>query len=137
MVKNYYYLVAGILAGIFSVTHALNGKNRVLPSLDVPSITVETRTIFFYVWHIITAENLLFGIAFLIMAFQKNLSKVRYAASIFAILLLVRWIVIFTATLLYIPGGVKNILVDTIAIAIFVSLIILGTKVKDKHQQTV
>lgn len=133
MIKNYYYLVAGILAIIFSVTHALNGLNTVLPSLNVNSITVETKTIFFYVWHIITAENMLFGIAFLFMSFHKNLSKVRYAASIIAILMIIRWIVIFGGTLLYDAAGLKNILIDSIAIIIYVSVILLGTKVKDKQ----
>lgn len=133
MIKNYYYLVAGILAILFSITHALNGQNTVLPSLNVNSITIETKTIFFYVWHIITAENLLFGIAFLFMSFHKNLSKVKYAASIIAILLVIRWIVILGGTLLYNASGLKNILIDSIAIAVYVSLIFLGTKVKDKQ----
>lgn len=132
MIKNYYYLVAGFLAIVFSITHALNGQNTVLPSLNVSSIDLETKTIFFYVWHIITGENMLFGIAFLFMSVHKNLSKVRYAALIIAILLIIRWIVIFGGTLLYNPAGLKNILVDTIAIAIYVSLILFGTKVKDK-----
>lgn len=69
------------------------------------------------------------------MAFHKNLTKVRFAAVIIAILLLIRWIVIFVATLLFNAAGVKNILVDSIAIAVYVSLIILGTRVKDKDQQ--
>lgn len=133
MIKNYYYLVAGILAILFSITHALNGQNTVLPSLNASSITTETKTIFFYVWHIITAENLLFGIAFLFMSFHKNLSKVKYAASIIAILLVIRWIVILGGTLLYNASGLKNILIDSIAIAVYVSLIFLGTKVKDKQ----
>lgn len=133
MIKNYYYLVAGILAFLFSITHALNGQNTVLPSLNASSITTETKTIFFYVWHIITAENLLFGIAFLFMSFHKNLSKVKYAASIIAILLVIRWIVILGGTLLYNASGLKNILIDSIAIAVYVSLIFLGTKVKDKQ----
>ncbi|HET9433108.1 MAG TPA: hypothetical protein VFO37_05090 [Chitinophagaceae bacterium] len=133
MIKNYYYLVTGILAIVFSITHALNGQNSVLPSLNVGSITVETKTIFFYVWHIITAENMLFGIAFLFMSFHNDLSKVRYAASIIAILMIIRWIVIFGGTLLYNASGLKNILIDSIAIAIYVSLIIFGTKVKDKQ----
>ncbi|HET6766834.1 MAG TPA: hypothetical protein VFH08_05530 [Chitinophagaceae bacterium] len=133
MIKNYYYLVAGILAIVFSITHALNGQNTVLPSLNVGAIPLETKTIFFYVWHIITAENMLLGIAFLFMSFHNNLSKVKYAASIIAILMMGRWIVIFGGTLLYNASGLKNIVTDSIAIAIYVSLIILGTKVKDKQ----
>ena len=133
MIKNYYYLVAGILAIVFSITHALNGQNTILPSLNVGSIPIETKAVFFYVWHIITAENMLFGIAFIYMSFQKNLSKVRYAASIIATLMIIRWVVIFGGTLLYSSSGLKNILVDSIAIAIYVSLIIIGTKVKDRQ----
>ena len=76
---------------------------------------------------------MLFGIAFLFMSFHNNLSKVKYAASIIAILMIIRWIVIFGGTLLYNASELKNILIDSIAIAIYVSLIILGTKVKDKQ----
>ena len=67
------------------------------------------------------------------MSFHKNLSKVKYAASIIAILLVIRWIVILGGTLLYNASGLKNILIDSIAIAVYVSLIFLGTKVKDKQ----
>jgi hypothetical protein len=134
MIKNYYYLVAGILAIVFSITHALNGQTIVLPILNVDTITVETKTIFFYVWHIITAENMLFGLAFLFMAFHKDLSRVRFAARIIAILMIVRWMVIFGGTLLYNAEGLKNILIDSIAIIIYVSLILLGIRVKDKQK---
>ncbi len=133
MIKNYYYLAAGILAIVFAVTHALNGQNTVLPLLQVPSITGETRSVFFYVWHIITAENFVFGMAFLYMAFQINQPKLMIAAFLIAALLIIRWIVIFGTTLFYTPGALKNILVDTIAIAIYVTLIILGTKARAKH----
>ena len=90
MIKNYYYLVAGILAIVFSISHAFNGQNNVLPSLKADSITTETRTVFFDVWYIITAENMLFGIAFLFMSFHKNLSKAGYVAWMIVILMITR-----------------------------------------------
>nr|MBC7613927.1 hypothetical protein [Pseudopedobacter sp.] len=132
-IKNYYYLVAGILAILFSISHAWNGQTMVLPTLNVDTITIDTRTIFFYVWHIITAENMLFGLAFLFMAFHKDLSKVRFAPWIIAIIIIIRWIVIFGGTLLYNAEGLKSTLIDSIAIVIYVSLIILGIRVKDKQ----
>ena len=73
--------------------------------------------------------------AFLYMAFHINQPKLRFAALLIAVLLIIRLIVIFGTTLYYTPGGLKNILVDTIAIAIYVTLIVLGTKVKAKHAQ--
>jgi hypothetical protein len=132
MIKNYYYLIAGILAIFFSITHAWNGQTVVLPTLNVDTITVETNTIFVYVWHIITAENMLFGVAFLVMSCHKDLSKVRFTAWIIAILMVVRLIVIVGGTLLYNAAGLKNTWVDSIAIVIYVALILLGIRVKDK-----
>jgi hypothetical protein len=133
MIKNYYYLIAGILAVLFSISHAWNGQTVLFPTLNVDTITVETKTIFFYVWHIITAENMLFGVAFLVMAFYKDLSKVRFTAWIIAFLMIVRLIVIVGGTLLYNASGLKNTLIDSIAIVIYVALILLGIRVKDKQ----
>ena len=133
MVKNYYYLVAGILAIFFSITHAWNGQSIVLPSLNVDTISADTKTTFFYVWHIITAENMLFGLSFLFMSVHKDLSKVSFAAWMIAILMIVRLIVIFGGTLLYNASGLKNTVIDSIAIVIYVSLIVLGIRVKDKQ----
>ena len=135
MIKNHYYLIAGILAILFSISHAWNGQSVVLPTLNVEKITIDTRTIFFYVWHIITAENMLFGIAFIVMAFHKDLSKVRFTAWMIALLMMVRFVVIVGGTLLYDASGLKNVLVDSIAIVVYVSIIILGIKVnKSKNE---
>jgi hypothetical protein len=136
MIKNYYYLVAGILAILFSISHAWNGQTTVLPFLNIDTITVETKAILFYVWHIITAENMLFGFAFLFMSVRKDLSKVRFAAWMIAILMIVRWVVIFGSTILYNAEGLKNIWIDSIAIIVHVSIIILGTRVKDTRIET-
>lgn len=133
MIKNYYYLIAGFLAILFSITHAWNGQSIVLPSLNVDTITVDTKTTFFYVWHIITAENMLFGLSFLFMSVHKDLSKVRFTAWVIAILMIVRLIVILGGTLLYNASGLKNTVIDSIAIVLYVSLIVLGISVKDKQ----
>jgi hypothetical protein len=132
MIKNYYYLVAGILAILFSISHAWNGQTIVLPTLNVDAITLDTKTTFFYVWHIITAENMLFGFAFIFMSVQKELSKVRFAACVIAILMVVRLIVIVGGTMLYNPSSLKSTFIDSIAIIVYSSIIIVGTRVKDK-----
>ena len=132
MIKNYYYFVVGLLSILFAITHALNGQAVILPSLEIEIISIEIRTIFFYVWHIISAENMLFGISFLIMAFIKKLEKVRFTAFAIAALMVIRWIVIFYGTFMYNRQGLGNITIDTVAIIIFTALIILGTRVKDK-----
>jgi hypothetical protein len=136
MIKNYYYLIVGILAILFSISHARNGQTLVLPTLNIDIITTDTKTIFFYVWHIITAENMLFGIAFIVMSCRKNLSKVRFTAWLIAVLMIVRLVVIVGGTLLYDASGLKNTLIDSIAIVIYVALILLGIKVKDKQIET-
>lgn len=132
MIRNYYYLIAGILAILFAFTHAWNGQTAVLPMLNIDAIGVNTKTILFYVWHIITAENFSFGIAFLVMASYKDLSKVKFAAWMISIIMIVRWAVIFGSTILKDINNLKGIAVDTIAIIIYTGLIVLGTRVNGK-----
>jgi hypothetical protein len=133
MIKNYYYLVAGVLAILFAFTHSWNGQTAVLPLLDLPTITTETRTTFIYIWNIITAENLVFGIAFLVMSQYKDLSKVRFAALVITALMIVRLVIINTVTLVYNPISVNSTMLDSIAIVIYVALIVLGTRVNDQQ----
>ena len=136
MIRNIYYLIAGILAIIFSITHAWNGQTAVLPDLNSDLISVETKTTFFYVWHIVTVENMIFGIAFLIMAFHKDLSKARVAAWIIVAIMIGRWLVIFASTLLYNAAEISNTFVDSVAILVYSVLIIVGTRVEKKQTQT-
>jgi len=132
VIKNYFYLIVGILSILFSFTHALNGQTTVLPIIDVSHINLTTKTTIFYVWHVLTVENLVFGVAFLVMAFYKDLSKVKFTAWIIAFIMIARWGVIFGATLFKNINGFRDTLTDLIVIIIFVGLIILGTRKKDK-----
>lgn len=131
-VRNLYYLIAGILAILFAVTHAWNGQSTVLPMLDVSVITVDTRIVFNYVWHIITAENLVFGIVFIFMSFQNDSSKTRIAAWTILSLLIVRLMVILGITAFQDVLALADTLIDSIAIVIYVTLIILGIRKKQK-----
>ena len=132
MIKNYYYLIIGILSILFSFTHALNGQTVVLPLIDASSsLDLITKTTIFYVWHIITIENLIFGVAFLIMAFNKDRLKVKFTAWMIAMIMIARWCVIFGSTLSKNPAGLNDCLIDIIVIIIFVGLIIMGTRVKN------
>nr|WP_277398309.1 hypothetical protein [Neobacillus citreus] len=118
---------------LFAVTHAWNGQAAVLKTLDIKTISMDTRTVFTYVWHIITAENLIFGIAFILMSFQSERSKIRFAAGMIAAILIVRLMVILGVTALLDVTALTDTLIDSIAIVIYVALIILGTTVKKKQ----
>lgn len=132
MVKNYFYLTVGVLCILFAVTHTINGVTTSLQILENSSIENSAKVAFTYVWHIIGIENLVFGIALLIMAFQKNLSKVKFAGWLIIMILAMRWIVITLFTLLNNSGNVMPLIPDTAAIFVVIVLLWLGTKVKDK-----
>lgn len=134
-VRNFYYLTAGVLAVLFAVTHAWNGQSTALPMLDIEAISVGTRTVFTYVWHVITAENLVFGLAFIFMSFQNERSKIRFAAWMIAAILIVRLMVILGVTALIDTSGLTDTLIDSIAIAIYVALIMLGTRMKKNQYE--
>ncbi len=132
MVKNYFYLVVGVLCMLFAVTHTVNGVTTTLEALENSVLDDSVKTAFTYVWHIIGIENLVFGIALIIMAFQKSLSKVRFAAWIIISILSLRWIVISTFTLMNTGTGIMQILPDTFAIFVVIILLVSGTRVRDK-----
>lgn len=134
LIKNYYYLVAGILSILFSFTHAWNGQTAVLPTVNGSNLDLATKTMIFYIWHILTAENFIFGVSFLAMAFYKDLSKVKFTAWLIAVIMIARWVVIFGSTLFNNKNGLMDMLSDLIVIVIYVGLIILGTRVKDKNK---
>ena len=130
-IKNYFYFVAGILGILFSFTHALNGQTAVLPLFEKSNQDLSLSITFFYLWHIITSENMVFAIAFLIMAFYKDLSQVKFTAWIISTIMIFRFFVIIGSTLLKNPIVFTSSLIDGIAIIIYTGLIILGTRVKD------
>ncbi|WP_214484861.1 hypothetical protein [Bacillus sp. SM2101] len=132
-VRNFYYLIAGVLAILFAVTHAWNGYSTVLPMLDISAMSMDSRVVFTYVWHIITAENLVFGIAFIYMSFQSERSKIRFAAWMISAILIVRLMVILGVTALLDVLALTDTIIDSIAIVIYVALVILGTTMKKKH----
>lgn len=132
-IRNFYYLLAGVLAMLFAFTHAWNGQAAVLPTLDIKAISLSTLTVFTYVWHIITAENLVIGIAFMIMSFQLERSKIRLVAWMIVAILIVRLMVILGITALLDVSALTDILIDSVAILIYIALIILGTRMKKKQ----
>lgn len=128
-IKNYYCMIAGVLAILFAITHAWNGQSAVLPTILV-NVSLDTRITFTYVWHIITAENLVFGIVFIILSFQSEKAKIRFAAWMIVSLLLVRLMVILSVTAFYDVSALTNTLIDSFAILIYAAFIIRGTRIK-------
>jgi hypothetical protein len=131
---NLFYLIVGILSILFAFTHALNGHNTILNLIYLSKLDLTAKTTIFYVWHIISVENLIFGIAFLVMAFYKNQSKLKFTAYLIVTIIFARWCVILCSTLMKNMNGIKGTLIDSIAIIVFIALIILGTMRKDKAQ---
>jgi hypothetical protein len=132
MVKNYFYLAVGVLCILFAATHTVNGVTTTLKALDSSPVDESVKVAFTYVWHIIGIENLVFGIALIIMAFQKRLSGVRFSAWLIIAILTLRWVVISFITLRQDSSSFMQIMPDTVAIMVLIVLLVLGTRVRDK-----
>jgi hypothetical protein len=104
----------------------------VLPELDGGAVALATETVFTYVWHIITAENLIFGIAFLMMAFIREPAKHRFAARMIAVILAVRLAVILGITAALDAASLAASAVDAVAIVVYIALILFGARVKSR-----
>jgi hypothetical protein len=128
---NIYYLIVGILCVLFAITHTWNGLENSLQILN--SVDVGTRTVFTYVWHIIGIENLVFGIALIIMAFIKNREKVRFSAWIIIAVLIMRLIIISLFTFMNGESRIIDLLVDSIAMIVVIVLLYLGTRMNNRR----
>ena len=135
MIKNYFYLIVGILSVLSAVTHTWNGLETALPVLDSAEIGGGTRTVFTYVWHVIGVESLVLGAALIVMAFIKNRDNVRFTAFVIIAILIMRWLVISIFTIMGSESSIIDILPDTITILVVVVLLFLGTRIKNKNNK--
>jgi uncharacterized membrane protein len=131
-IRNYCYLTAGVLAVLFAATHAWNGHAAVLPELDGGAVALETETVFTYVWHIITAEKMIFGVAFLLMAFVGDSVKHRFAAWMIAVILAIRLAVILGVTAAFDASMLAASSIDAAAIAVYIALILFGARTRSR-----
>jgi len=115
MKRNYYYLIVGLLILLMEIPRTLNGLE-------------DTMT-----FHIIGVENLVIGLALIVMAFQKHMEKVTFTAWLMIAILLARWTVISLFTIL--SGDFMILVVDTVAIFILVTLLFIGIKVKKNSRR--
>ena len=128
MIKNYYYFIVGILFILSSFSLVWRGQSSFLPITNASDFDLASKTTILYVWHIITVENLIFGMAFLVMSVYKDLSKVKFTAWMIAFIMIARWAVILGGTLFKNRNGVTDTLTESIVMLAFVGLIILGTR---------
>ncbi|WP_051315369.1 hypothetical protein [Algoriphagus terrigena] len=133
MIRNYYYFVVGLLAILFAFTHAWNGHSVLFPLVEALTVEQSLKTSFFYIWHIISVENLIFGIAFLIMSVDRDFAKVRFTARMMIFIMVARWLVIAVTTISKNRDEISGILVDSLAIFLLVGLIFLGTTRRQSH----
>ena len=130
-IKNWFYLIVGVFSVVSAATHTLHGLQTSLDVLAKSGLDTNTKTVFNYVWHIIGIENLIIGIALVIMAFYKNITQVKLTAWVFIIILIARWIVIFLSTLIFNNwNNVIEVITDSIAMLIVSILLIIGTMIK-------
>ena len=132
MIRNYFYLVVGVLCLLSAVTHEMNGFTTLFPALSNSNIDAESKVTFNYLWHIIATENVVMGIALVLIALRKNDNAGKYIAQFVMALLAVRWASIAFSTLTSDGGYLTKILPESIIIWILILLLWLGTRRKEK-----
>ena len=130
-VKNYFYLVVGVLCVLFAGSQTWNGLQTILPALHGSTIDSSVMTVFTYQWYIIIAEQLVFGVALIIMAFQKSVAKTKIAAWVITAILFVRGVITVVVTVSLGISNMTNLLTSAIAIFALFALMLLGNRVKD------
>jgi len=131
MMKNVFYLIAGLLFVVLAVTHTLFGLETALPILHGSDIDISTITVFTFQLHMIGAQDLLYGIAAIIMAFQKDMTKVKFVAWLLSAILVARWAIMSLVTVIHGNVG-ADLLTSSIAFLTLIILLLLGARVKNK-----
>jgi len=130
--KNVFYFIAGALFILLAATHTWFGLETALPVLYDSGIENSLITIFTFQLHMIGIQDFIYGIAAIIMAFQKDMSKVKFAAWLLIAILLARWAIMTLITFMYDLNNVIDLLTSSIAFFILIALLLLGARVKDK-----
>ena len=134
MIRNYFYLVVGVLCLLSAVTHEMNGFTTLFPALSNTNIDAESKVTFNYLWHIIATENVVMGIALVLIALRKNDNAGKYIAQFVMALLAVRWASIAFSTLTADWANFTKILPESIIMWVLILVLWLGTRKKEeKH----
>ena len=133
--RNWFYFFVG-LVGVFSaVTHTMDGLVTELPALNNSNLEYIKQAVFAFNYHIVAADHLVLGITLIVMAFQKNMAIVKFAAWLVIAIMFARAVVciITVITVLNDSGNAGTFWIPAIANTICVILLLLGTKVKSKY----
>lgn len=136
MIKNYFYLIAGVLFIILAVTHTIFGLGTALPALHDSGISADIATVFTFQLHMIGVQDLIYGLAAVFMAFQKSAERTRLAAWIIMLIMAARWIVMAIVTFMYNAGELADLLTSSIAFLVLLVLLFLGQRVNVKSGRT-
>lgn len=132
MIRNYFYLVVGVFCLLSAVTHEINGFATVIPALSNTNIDTESRVTFNYLWHIIATENVVMGIALVLMALRKNDNAGKFIALFVMALLVVRWASIAFSTLTANWANFTKILPESAIMWALILLLWLGARKKEQ-----
>ena len=132
MIRNYFYLVVGVLCLLSAVTHEMNGFTTLFPALSNTNIDAESRVTFNYLWHIIATENIVMGVALVLIALCKNDNAGKYIAQFVMALLAVRWASIAFSTLTADWANFTKILPESIIMWVLILVLWLGTRKKEE-----
>jgi len=110
----------------------MNGFTTLFPALSNTNIDAESKVTFNYLWHIIATENVVMGIALVLIALRKNDNAGKYIAQFVMALLSVRWASIAFSTLTADWANFTKILPESIIMWVLILVLWLGTRKKEE-----
>lgn len=128
--KNIFYFISGLLYVSASFGHAWFGQTKVIAFTKLSQLDLFVKNAVFYAWHIPTAENLIFGVSFLLASFSKEFVKFRYAAWVIAVITGARYFVFLGSTLFHNKSEAVSTLPQLGSVIVFIVVIMLGARKK-------
>ncbi len=128
VIENYLFLVAGILAFLFSIGHAVYGQRNIMGDVYTSSMPSFTQHMLFVIWNQPTVFHFLAAIVLVIAATSSQSSTTDPLAGFIALVTLGFFLNYVVASLVKDRSALKQIIPQAIGVILYIAIIAEGIR---------
>ena len=126
--KNIYYLIGALMMIISVFAHPYYGEQNLFPHLEVLDVNAFVKQNLFMGWNMATSTSLFCAIGLIIAGLAKNKKEIKLTVLLILGINLGRYLVVILTGMIKGSEIFQDILVQSIYMFVFCTLLILGLK---------
>ena len=128
IIENYLFLVAGILAFLFSIGHAVYGQRNIMGHIYTSSMPSFTQHMLFVIWNQPTVFHFLSAIVLVIAATSSQSSTTDPLAGFIALVTLGFFLNYVVTSLVKNKSALQQIIPQAIGVLVYLVIIAIGIR---------